>query len=92
LNPNQEDDMRVDEQDVTEQGFEEDDWVEPREDVEMVLHRGLILALPWSTRAEDWFKTNFPRAFRYQGCVVVEPGDLEKFLADMRRDCLDVKE
>jgi len=84
--------MRVDEREGTEQGLDEDEWMESEEDVELVRHRGLILALPWSTRAEDWFKTNLPRAFRYQGCVVVEPGDLDQFLAAMRRDGLDVKE
>ena len=47
-----------------EQGLDKDDWVEPQEDVEMVRHRGLILALPWSTRGEDWLKAIRPRAFR----------------------------
>jgi hypothetical protein len=82
--------MRVDEQEGVEQGFDEDDWVEPEEDVEMVRHRGLILAMSWSTRREDWLKAIRPRSFRYQGCVVVEPGDLAEFLAAMRRDGLEV--
>jgi hypothetical protein len=82
--------MNVNENSGTEQSLDEDDWVEPEVDIEIIRHRGLLLAFPTRPLGLEWLEVKLPEAKWHLRCVLVEPGSLEELLAVMRRDGLEV--